>query len=97
MNKMVIIAYNEAIDDEVMEILSECGLKSYSKTAQCFGSGMSSGTHLGNDIWPGLNNMVYVVASTENAEKLMSRIKEARKELGREGVKAFMLPVEDVT
>ncbi len=66
MLKMVIIAYNEAIDTEVMEMMEKYNLKNYTKVMGVFGRGETSGTHLGNDIWPGRNNLLYV-AIPENA------------------------------
>lgn len=95
--KMVMIAYNEAIDDEVMETLGRCALKNYTKINGTFGKGTTSGTHLGNDIWPGRNNALYVACQDNEAEQLLSCIKELRKKLGKEGVKAFLLPLEDLT
>ncbi|MDP2904940.1 MAG: hypothetical protein Q8O22_01385 [Candidatus Omnitrophota bacterium] len=95
--KMVMIVYNEAIDMEVMEILAACGLKNYTKTNAAFGRGNTSGTHLGNDIWPGRNNILYVSCQDAEARLILSKVRELRKTLGHEGVKAFILPVEEVT
>lgn len=95
--KMVMISYNEAVDLEIMEALSSCGLKNYSKVMGVFGRGESSGAHLGNDIWPGRNNMVYVSCPDEAAGKLMKAIRDLRQKIGSEGVKAFLLPVEEIT
>ena len=96
MDKMVMITYNEAIDAEVMELLSQCTLKSYTKIVGASGSGRLSGTHLGNDIWPGKNNILYVACSEKESKELLSCIKTLRKKLGKEGVKAFVLPIEDL-
>ncbi|MDP2912220.1 MAG: hypothetical protein Q8N76_07820, partial [Candidatus Omnitrophota bacterium] len=95
--KMVIIAYNEAIDMEVMEVLAHCALKNYTKISGTYGKGNSSGTHLGDDIWPGRNNILYIACQDEEAKKIMSCVKELRKTLGSEGAKAFVLPLEDIT
>jgi hypothetical protein len=95
--KMVMITYNEATDMEVMEALEDCSIKSYSKIKGTFGKGTISGTHLGNDIWPGLNNIIYAVCREEESVRIISRIKDLRKEIGREGIKAFVFPVEDIT
>ncbi len=97
MLKMVLIAYNEAIDLEVMEALEQSGLKNYTKVMGVFGRGENSGTHLGNDIWPGRNNLLYVAAQEKEAKQLILAIKELRKTLGKEGVKAFILPIEEIT
>ncbi len=96
MTKMVMVVYNEAIDNEVMEVLENCALKNYTKTIASFGSGVSSGVHLGNDIWPGRNNILYVACSELQAKQIMGCVKELRKTLGREGVKAFCWELEEI-
>ena len=95
--KMVMISYNEAVESEVMDSLALCSLKNYTKITDTYGSGLTSGTHLGNDIWPGKNSVLYVACPDKEAKELLSRIKELRKTLGREGVKAFLMPLEDMT
>jgi len=95
--KMVMIVYNEAIDAEVMEIMEGCALKNYTKVMGVYGSGERSGIHLGNDIWPGRNNILYVCCESAQAQKILSGVKELRKKLGKEGIKAFVLSLEDIT
>lgn len=97
MLKMVMIAYNEAIDAEAMEVLENCGVKNYTKVMAVFGKGATSGTHLGNDIWPGRNNILYVACEEKQAKQIISCVKELRKKLAHEGIKAFVLPIEEVT
>ena len=97
MIKMVMIAYNEAIDAEVMEVLKNCGLKNYTKLTGVFGSGAASGIHEGNDIWPGRNNLLYIACGEPAARQMLICVKELRKKLGKEGIKAFILPVEEIT
>lgn len=95
--KMVLISYNEAIDDEVMDTLEGCALKNYTKITKVFGKGSTSGTHLGNDIWPGLNNLIYAACNDGDAKQLIACIKKLREKLGAEGVKAFVMPIDEVT
>jgi nitrogen regulatory protein PII len=97
MMKMVMIIYNEAIDAEVTEVLKNCGLKNYTKLPGVFGSGATSGIHEGNDIWPGMNNILYIACEEKAARQMLICVKELRKKIGKEGVKAFILPVEDLT
>jgi len=96
MNKMVMIIYNEAIDMEVMEVLEKSGLTNYTKVMGVFGKGTASGTHLGNDIWPGRNNILYVACSEKEAKEILASLRQLRKALAKEGIKAFILPVEEV-
>jgi nitrogen regulatory protein PII len=95
--KMVMVVYNEVMDIEVMEALEGCGLKSYTKVTGAFGRGTSSGTHLGDDVWPGRNNLLYAACEESEAGRLLSSVKELRKKLGHEGIKAFVLPLEELT
>lgn len=94
---MAMIAYNEAIDMEVMETLEHCGLEHYTKFAGAAGKGASSGTHLGTDIWPGVNNVLFVALPDEKAEAFLACAKTLRAGLGAEGVKAFVWSLDAVT
>ena len=94
---MIMITYNEAIDMEVMELLENCGLTNYTKIGGTFGRGASSGTHLGTDTWPGLNNILFAACPDDAAQKTIAAVRELRKSLGKEGVKAFTWPLEEIT
>lgn len=96
MMKMVMLVYNEAIDDEIMETLENCTLKNYTKIKGVFGKGTTSGTHLGDDIWPGRNNILYVACREAEAKQMLTCVKELRRKLGKEGVKAFAWNIEEV-
>ena len=97
MLKMCMITYNEAIDNEVMEILEKTQAKNYTKTMGVFGKGETSGIHLGDDIWPGRNNILQIICEEKTAKELMTGVRQLRKTLGKEGVKAFILPIEEQT
>lgn len=97
MNKMAMIVYNEALDLEVMDSLSGCALRNYTKLTQALGKGDASGTHLGDDIWPGKNNVLFVCGEEASSRQLLTCVRELRKKFGPEGVKAFLLPVEEMT
>lgn len=97
MLRMVMIVYNEAIDMEVMEILTDCQAENYTKITAAFGKGKSSGTHLGNDIWPGRNNIMYVSCEEKKAKAIIDKVIELRRKLGPEGVKAFSWMLEEIT
>lgn len=97
MLEMVMVVYNEAIDQEVMEVLRGCGVKNYTKVTAAYGKGATSGTHMGDDIWPGRNNILYAACLATEAKHLLSCVKELRKKLGKEGVKAFTWKLDEVT
>ena len=97
MNRMVMIAYNEAIDLEVMEVMAECLVKNYTKITGVYGSGETSGTHMGDDIWPGRNNILYIACNEAEAKQLLSCVRTLRTKLGKEGIKAFAWELKDAT
>ncbi len=97
MLKMVMIVYNEALDLEIMEILEFCQARNYTKHMGVYGRGGSSGTHLGNDIWPGKNNILYVACPQDQARMILSQVKKLREKFSREGIKGFILPLEETT
>ena len=94
--KMLMISYNEAIDMEVMEIMETCGVKNYTKITGAYGKGTTSGTHLGNDIWPGRNNILYTACKPDEARNLVTCVNALRTKLGREGIKAFMWELDEI-
>jgi nitrogen regulatory protein PII len=93
--KMVMIVYNEAIDSEVMEMLEKCGQKNYTKITGAFGRGTTSGIHLGNDIWPGRNNILYVACEDKAARQILVCANELHNRVGKEGIKTFILSLGD--
>lgn len=98
MNKMVMVVYNEAMDAEVMEALEKCvGKGGYTKVTGAYGRGKTSGTHLGNDVWPGRNNILYVACDEKASVQMLTCVRELRKVMGHEGIKAFVLPIEEST
>jgi hypothetical protein len=95
--KMVMISYNEAVDVDVSDALECCGITNYTKVMGVFGCGNNSGKHFGNDVWPGRNNLLYIACDGEKAVKLMNAIRALRQKIGKEGAKAFLMPLQDLT
>ena len=61
------------------------------------GKGKTSGTHHGNDIWPGRNNVLFVACEENDGKQLLSCVKHLHSQLGQEGIKAFMWDLENIT
>ncbi len=95
--KLVLICYNEAVDQEVFEILEEVNVEGYTKWTKVLGKGKASGPHLYSHIWPKANNVMATVVSEQLAAVILDRVREMREKLGSEGVKAFMWEIEEVT
>jgi len=89
--------YNIAINEEVMQILKDVGIEEYTRCERTTGCGKTSGPHLGNHIWPAVNSVLAVAVEDDKKDRLIERIKELRRKLGKEGIKAFVLPLEEIT
>ena len=95
--RMVMIAYGEAIDEQVMELLKSNVQAEHTKWTKVLGLGQHSEPHLLTHIWPKANNVLMTCVDDEKAEKLLQGVRELRRTLGHEGVKAFSMPVDDLT
>lgn len=95
--KLVLICYNEAIDDEVIELLEEANVKDYTKWTKVLGKGQTSGPHLLTHIWPKANNALFTVISEEKGIEIFEHIRQLKTKVAKEGLKAFMWEIEDIT
>jgi len=95
--KAVLIVHNVAIDEQVNEILVSVGVDCYTKLTNTLGKGRLSEPHLNTDVWPGVNYGTFVVTEKLKAKQILENVRQLRKKLGSEGVKAFMWEIEDIT
>lgn len=95
--KMVMIVYNAAIDEEVMNCLEACSIDSFTKWQKVLGKGKLSSAHLDSSVWPGVNNVCMAVIDDNKVPVALDKIKALRLSLSKEGIKAFVLPVEEAT
>jgi len=95
--KAVLIVHNAAIGEEVNEVLETVGIECYTKFPKVLGKGELSEPHLNTDVWPAINCGTFVVTDQAKAKELMDKVRQMRKELGKEGLKAFIWEIEDIT
>ena len=95
--KLLLITYYEAIDMEVTELVESAGAQGYTKWTRVIGKGAASGPHFLTKIWPPGNNVLAVALDDDKARLLMDKIRAMREKVSALGLKAFLLPVEDVT
>ncbi len=95
--KLLFIAYNEALDEEVENVLRENGLGGFTKWTRVYGKGRASGPHLGTHVWPKANNVRLIAAEDDNAAANVEAVRRLRSTLGHEGIKAFAVPLAEIT
>jgi len=91
---MVLIIHDRAIDEEVGELLTALDLQYYTKWKDVVGVGEKD-PHLGDHVWPGLNNVTMVVVEEGKEEKLMKSVKALQAAFPSVGLRAFVVPVLD--
>ena len=94
--KLVVICYNEAIDDEIIELLDEANVDGYTKWTKVLGKGKTSGPHLYSHIWPKANNVLFTTLPEDVTAKILERIREMKSKVGTEGLKAFVWAIDDI-
>ncbi|HOX07023.1 MAG TPA: hypothetical protein PK280_11525 [Planctomycetota bacterium] len=95
--KLVLIAYGSGLEPDVAEVIARSGASGYTRWERAAGSGRSGGTHLDTHVWPDFNHVTAVVADEAVAARIMAGVRDLRLVEGARGVKAFLLPVEEVT
>jgi hypothetical protein len=89
---MIFVVYDRAIDEEVIELLERLEIRYYTKWKDVSGVGRRD-PHLGNDVWPGLNNTLMVVIEGERGKKFLEMVRALQKSFPSVGLRAFVAPV----
>lgn len=93
MDKVAIfIIYDRAIDEEILETLTECCIEHYTRWPDVSGVG-ENGPHLGDHIWPALNNVLMAVVAVDKKTEIIEKIKAVQEEFPYVGLRALVLPV----
>jgi len=94
---MVLISYYVGIEEELNEALSSLGIEGFTKWERVLGRGETSGPHLGTHIWPKTNALLSIALEDTQASLLMQKVQGLKATpLGKEGIKAFLWPIEKI-
>ena len=94
--KLLMVVFNFAIRDKVEDCLHECDIKSFTLIPEVHGTGESSGKHFESHIWPGKNNLMFIALDEDKYEKLKPKLKSVREQYKTEGIKFFLIPLEEM-
>ncbi len=98
MMKLVLIIFNITLEEDLMELLKRLEVSCLTQWPRLHGKGKSTAPRFESAVWPGANSGVMVVTDEAQAKSLMKEIQVMRETTGkREGIKAFLLNVEDMT
>ena len=94
--KAIFIAYNQAYNEEIAQLLEQLGQRGYTKWEDVGGRGTETGDpHLGNHAWPTQNHAILTVVDNALAPKIMDALRKTDAENPLLGLRAYVLPIED--
>jgi len=96
MNKALLVIFNPALEEKVMDALTSAGMVKYTSFPYLRGVGKNSEPHLDTHIWPGSNMALFIAGEDALLKTLVETLRPIKQESLREGLKVFMLPVEEV-
>ena len=93
--KAVFISHNQALTEEVEDILDMLAIKGFTQWIDVNGRGSVNGEpHLGTHTWPSLNNALMTIIPDEKVSKLLEKLSELNKQVEEQGLRAFVWNVE---
>jgi hypothetical protein len=94
--KAIFVAYNQAYNQEIVELLEKQGQRGYTVWQEVGGRGSESGEpHLGSHAWPTQNHAIFTVVDSALAGPLMQALRETDAANPDLGLRAWVLPVEE--
>ena len=94
--KAIFIAYNQAYNEEITQLLEECGQRGFTRWEDIGGRGSFDGEpHLGNHAWPTQNHAVLTMVDDTKVEDILRelRLKDVHnKDLG---LRAYVWNIEN--
>jgi len=94
--KAIFVAYNQAYNQEIVDLLEKMGQRGYTVWSEIGGRGSVDGEpHLGNHAWPTQNHALLTVMEDSLAARVMEALRETDKANEQLGLRAYVLPVED--
>ena len=94
--KAVFLVYNQAITEEVQEMLDRLRVRGFTQWENVKGRGTHSGEpHMGTHTWPAMNSSVLAVTDEHKAKQLLKQVQELNAEFGEQGIRAFTWNIEE--
>lgn len=88
--KAIMIIFNQALSEEVIDLLDERDIRGFTKFNDLQGRGTESGEpHMGTHTWPALNNAVLCVTTASKARDLLEGLKVLNSSGVDQGLKVF--------
>lgn len=74
MEKLLTVIYDSAIDETMMELLGELGVRNYTKIFDSYGLG-GRGLKENTPVWPGTNHLLLIAAPEAELGRIASAVR----------------------
>ena len=93
--KALFVAYNQAYNEEIVELLESFGQRGFTRWEETAGRGSVSGEpHLGNHAWPAQNHALLVMVEDNLAPEMLKALKATDEASPDLGLRAFVWNIE---
>jgi len=93
--KALFITYNQAFNEEIVDILEANGQRGFTRWEDIQGRGSRDGKpHMGSHGWPEMNHAVLTVVEDSKVESLAGALKEKDEESPELGIRTFVWNIE---
>lgn len=93
--KAIFVAYNQAYNMELADVLEAAGCKGYTMWNEITGRGTDGGEpHQGTHAWPTLNNALLSAVPDEKVDEILAGLDAKNREYPELGLRAFVWNVE---
>ena len=94
--KAIFVVYNQAYNQEIVELLEGLGQRGYTTWQEIGGRGTKDGEpHLGDHAWPTQNHAVLSAVENTLAPKIMDALRRLDGDNPLLGLRAYVFPIED--
>lgn len=93
--KAIFISYNQAYNEEIVDVLEANGQRGYTAWQDIQGRGSETGIpHLGNHAWPEMNHAILTVVEDDKVDGILTDLKEKDNLYEKLGLRAFVWTVD---
>lgn len=94
--KAIFISYNQAYNDEIVEVLDENGQRGFTRWEDIQGRGGIDGEpHYGSHAWPTMNIAVLTVVSDDKVDPILKGLRAKDEAAPDLGLRAFVWNIEN--
>ena len=94
--KMFFLIYDAVYDEDVIETLSACNVKGFTKWSRVLGHGERSDPKMDDSVWPGYNCSIMLAVDRDKEPTVFEALQSLHQRVEGKGFRVFGWPLERV-